>query len=259
MKKIIFLIFFLPVFVSAQDRILLKGNVFDGITFFPIVDANIYNFNTKNYCFTDKEGNFEIFVMKGDTIIVSKPIYKQVLIDITQEMIVKNRIEVAVFYKAIILREVNVYALPATYEKFKADFINVTFTDFYKKVEGVNLTQQDLINAEYQTRGGPNLLRNTGFSSPISWLYDRFSKKKKNERLFQELVENQEGVESLPSKYNREIVTSLTELEGEELLDFMTFCKFSYYDLVRWTPEYIISQIKKKFNDYEFYKTLEDY
>ena len=94
--------------------------------------------------------------------------------------------------------------------------------------------------------------------SPITALYNAFSKKVKKDKLYQELLENQEEVDNLPKKYNRDLVTSLTGLEGDELLDFMTFCKFSYYDLVRWTPEFIILQINKKFGDYEFYKALED-
>jgi hypothetical protein len=76
-------------------------------------------------------------------------------------------------------------------------------------------------------------------------------------RLYQELIDNMEEVEKLPLKYNRELVTSLTGLEGEELLNFMTFCKFSYYDLIKWSPEYIVSQVKRKFDDYEFYKAME--
>jgi hypothetical protein len=77
-------------------------------------------------------------------------------------------------------------------------------------------------------------------------------------RLYQELMDNYDEVDRLPLKYNRDIVSSLTGLKGEELLDFMTFCKFSYYDLIRWSPEYIIAQIQNKFDDYEFYKALQD-
>ncbi|MDR2972354.1 MAG: hypothetical protein LBU83_10565 [Bacteroidales bacterium] len=258
-NKLLLLFLFLPFISFSQEDILLKGNVFDGVSFFPIAEANIYNFNIKKYSFTDKEGNFDILTHLGDTIIISKSIYKPILIKITEEIIKKGIIEIPLYFKVIVLKEVSVYALPSTYEGFKKDFINIVFTDIFKKIENTNLTQLDLINAEYKARGGPNILRNTGFANPISWLYDRFSKKKKMERLYQELVENQNDVDNLHLKYNREIVTSLTGLEGEELLDFMTFCKFSYYDLVRWEPEFIISKIKTRFNDYEFYKALEDY
>jgi hypothetical protein len=162
------------------------------------------------------------------------------------------------FHKAIQLREVVIYALPPTYDKFKKEFVNVTLSDINKEMEGVALTKQDLINAEYKNTGERgNILRGTPVGSPITWLYDKFSKKKKMERLYYELVSNQDAADNLQLKYNRELVSSITGLYGDELLNFMTFCKFSYYDLVRWSPEHIISQIETRFDDYEFYKSLE--
>jgi len=259
MKKWFFFFFLLPFFAFAQEPIVLKGNVFDGVSFFPITSANIYNFNSKKFSFTDKDGNFEILVKKGDTIIVSKSSYKQKLVVITQKIIDKKSIEISVFFKTIVLKEVVVYALPPTYEKFKKDFVNVTLSDINKEMEGTSLTKQDIINAEYINNGETgNILRNTAAGSPITWLYDRFSKKKKMEKLYYELVSNQSAADNLPLKYNRELVSSITGLDGEELLNFMTFCKFSYYDLVRWSPEHIISLIENKFDNYEFYKALED-
>jgi hypothetical protein len=245
----------------AQQRTTLSGNVFDGITFFPVDGANIYNFSSKKYSFTNKEGNFEILAMIGDTVVISKPVYKQQLIVVTQEIIEKNRLEVAIFYKAIILKEVNVYALPATYDAFKREFVSVNLSDFYKRLEGTTISDEEKIG---YSSAGNNLLGlipgkvGQAVTHPISFLYDTFSKKAKMDRLYKEMVANQEEVDNLPFKYNRELVTSLTGLEGEELLNFMTFCKFSYYDLVRWSPEFVISQIKKKFGDYEFYKALEE-
>jgi len=259
MKKLIIIFLFLPVIVLSQERITLVGNVFDGITFFPITEANIYNFNSKKYSFTNKDGNFEILAKKGDTIIISKPIYKQALIEVTQEIIEKKLLEIPLFFKAVILKEINVYTLPATYDMFKKEFVNVTFSDFFRGFDGTGLTQQDFINAEFQSRGGPNLLRNVPAAmSPISALYNRFSRKMKLERLHQELIDNEDEVARLPLKYNRDIVSSITGLQGEELLNFMTFCRFSFYDLVRWSPEFIISQIKRKFDDYQYHRALQD-
>jgi hypothetical protein len=260
MKKLILVFLFLPFISFSQERISLKGNVFDGVTFFQIEDANIYNFNSKKYSFTNKEGNFEILAKEGDTIIISKTIYRQILIEVTQEIIKKRHFDIAMYYKAILLREVNVFALPATYEAFKKEFVSVDFSNMYKLMDGISLTAEDINGAKKYPAGGLDLMNflPKSYSSPITALYDKFSRKKKLERLYFELVENEAEVERLPLKYNRDLVTSLTGLNGEELLNFMMFCRFSYYELVRWTPEYIITQIKKKYGDYEFYKALED-
>ena len=260
MKRLIFLFLLLPFISFSQERISLKGNVFDGVTFFQIEDANIYNFNSKKYCFTNKEGNFEILAKIGDTIIISKTIYRQILIEVTQEIIETRNFSIAMYYKAILLREVNVFALPATYKAFKREFVSTDFSNMYKLIDGISITTEDIYNSKKYPVGGLDLMNflPKAYSSPITTLYEKFSRKKKLERLYFELVENEAEVERLPLKYNRDLVTSLTGLKGDDLLNFMMFCRFSYYDLVRWSPEYIITQIKKKYGDYEFYKALEE-
>jgi len=232
MKKIIFIFLFLPVIVFSQERIDLKNSILDTITFFHLRNVNMYNFDFKNHIFSIKGVDFDFLEKKKDTT----------------------------------------YNLPATYEEFKRDFMNTSFTNVSKKIKVPGLTKEEIIYAEFSPESSPNLLKilpyimpskvgkeiSNAIMHPISYLYDKFSRKKKMERLYQELVDNEEEVYNLSQKYNRDIVTSLTGLEDEELLDFMTFCKFSYYDLVRWSPEFIILQVKKRYGDYEYYKALED-
>ena len=259
MKKFIVILVLFPFFVFAQERMTLNGNVFDGITFYPVTEANIYNFSSKQYVFTDKAGNFEILAKLGDTIIVSKPIYKQDFFIITPEIMEKKHIDVPIYYKVILLKEVSIFSLPATFDEFKKDFINTNLSDFYRIMEGTTLSKEDRIGF-----GNNNLLGlipgevGKAISSPISFLYDKFSRKARMERLYIEMSDKQEERDNFHLKYNRDLVSSLTGLTGTELLDFMTFCRFSYYDLIRWSPEFIISQIQNKFDDYEFYKALRD-
>ena len=81
-----------------------------------------------------------------------------------------------------------------------------------------------------------------------------FSRKAKMQRLYNELVENQDEIDQLQMKYNRELVHQITGLEGDELMEFMVFCRFSYYDLIRWTPQQVIINIKNKYIEYQYYK-----
>jgi hypothetical protein len=175
-------------------------------------------------------------------------------------MIKSKKFEVSLYYKAIILKEINVYAMPTTYEDFKKAFVNVKLSDINKPFEGISIPEQDRAYYSTQQRNVPGielLQFIPGASSPITALYSKFSKKMKMERLYLEMVESEDEVKRLPLKYNRDIVSSLTGLEGEELLNFMTFCRFSYYDLIRWSPEFILLQVQRKYGDYEFYKAME--
>ena len=78
------------------------------------------------------------------------------------------------------------------------------------------------------------------------------------QRLYNELVENQDEIDQLQMKYNRDLVHQITGLEGDDLMEFMVFCRFGYYDLLRWTPQQVIINIKNKYIEYQYYKTMQD-
>jgi hypothetical protein len=208
--------------VFAQERISLKDSILDSLIFYPIGNANIYNFDIKMHTFKIKGIKFDILEKKKDTVI---------------------------------------YDLPDTYAEFKREFLDTKFKNNRGNLEIVYLTKEEIQEAKYSQNGLLGMIpgkAGQAIRSPITYLYNQFSRKMKMERLYQELVANQEEVYNLSNKYNQDLVASLTGLEGEELLNFMTYCKFSYYDLIRWTPEYIVLQIKKRYGDYEYYKAIEE-
>jgi hypothetical protein len=100
-------------------------------------------------------------------------------------------------------------------------------------------------------------LKNTAIGSPITFLYSKFNKHEKTKRLFYEMQGYGDEVSQVPVKYNREIVSKITGLSGKDLMEFMVFCRFSYYDLVRWDSNEIISAIRYKFSEYQYYKSLD--
>jgi len=254
MKKIIlfflFIFFFLNLFSQQKNY---SSSVFDGITFIPISGANIYNLNTKRYTFTDDNGNFTIAASVNDTLIISKSIYRQIIVVISKKNLDIFNEDYYLYYKAILLKEVKVISLNPNYEQFKRELVQMKLPDIYKNLDGIEITEQDKINAEYSTKG-PNLLRNTAFSSPITYLYNSFSKKAKMKQLYSEMLQYEEEIEKVPTKYNREIVSEITGLKGDTLMEFMLFCRFSYYDIIRWSEQEIVNTIKNKYFEYQYYK-----
>ena len=64
----------------------------------------------------------------------------------------------------------------------------------------------------------------------------------------------EDEVDRIHQKYNRDIVSELTGLQGDELLDFMMYCRFNYYDLVRWSDEQIREKIRSNYFNYQYDK-----
>ncbi|MBQ9434833.1 MAG: hypothetical protein IJU33_01745 [Bacteroidales bacterium] len=252
MKKIWLLIIFWMAFLAAVCQN-YSAKVYDGVTYIPVAGAHVYNTKTGKYVFTDKEGKFSIMASVNDTLIISKSIYRQLIVPLNSRQYSKKNEDYFLYYKAVILKEVKVYALNPSYEGFKRDLIGVKLPDAYRKIEGIELSKEDKLNAEL-AHSGPNVLRNTPLEHPITMLYNMFSRKAKMQRLYNELVENEDEIDQLQMKYNRDLVHQITGLEGDALMEFMVFCRFSYYDLLRWTPQQVIINIKNKYIEYQYYK-----
>ncbi|MDR3047952.1 MAG: hypothetical protein LBU51_10175 [Bacteroidales bacterium] len=255
MKKSLILFNLLFALTSLfSQRIAFKSRIYDGINFSPIAGVNIYNYNSKQYTFTDKEGNFTILAQENDTLIITKNIYKQSIIVLTRSDIVGQFKEYYLYYKAILLREVNIYTLNPTYEGFKRDLAGLKLPSLNQEI-GLTAEEKRKIAHENETA---NLLRYTNIYHPITYLYNKFNKKVKARQLAYEMEQYEDEVAQLPNKYNRMLVSELTGLKDKELLDFMVYCRFSYYDLIRWTTEEIVRKIESKYLEYEFFRALND-
>lgn len=148
--------------------------------------------------------------------------------------------------RAFMLRNVTIYAMKP-YPLFIKDITKETPT---KKIDvpGIEITPEE--RANYDINQG-NILRGTPLASPITALYERFSRRAKLDRMYADLVQNQSETLRLPKKYNPEIVQRLTKLEGEQLEEFMLYCSFTYYTLITSTDQEVEQMIIAKFSQYK--------
>lgn len=257
MKKGVLILVLLSLFlVGKGQQKALTSRVYDGITFQPLQGANVYNMNTKKFAFTDKDGRFTIQVSKNDTLVISKSVYRQLVVEVNDKIFYGAE-DFFLYYKSTMLKEVRIFAINPSYEGFKKDIVQMQLPDYYERAHDVQLSEFEKANATYQANGNILSLGGQITTSPISYLYDKYSHRSKMNQLYNEMQSYEEEVERVQDKYNREIVQELTGLKGEDLLNFMMFCRFSYYDLVRWSDEQIKSQIKSKYYDYQYNKMLD--
>lgn len=145
------------------------------------------------------------------------------------------------------LKNFTVYAMKP-YPLFVKDLAKKTPKE---KVEiDVNLSEEEKAQYSKKSESG-NLLANTPLASPITFLYEKFSRKAKLDKTYQEMVKNQDEVIRLSQKYNRDIVQRITNLQGTELDEFMLYCAFSYYTLAISSEVEIEKMISKKFIEYK--------
>lgn len=258
MKKLMLILsFVVAVSVAFGQQKQYSGRVFDGITYQPLIGASVYNMNTKKFAFTDKDGKFAINLSMNDTLVISKSSYRQLVVSINKQVFYSSE-DFFLYYKATMLKEVNIIAINPSYEGFKKDIVTMELPEYYKHIEDAKLDEFQKANATYKPDGNFLALGGQMTTSPITFLYDKYSRKSKMNRLYNEMMSYEDEVERVQDKYNREIVSELTGLKGDELLKFMMYCRFSYYDLVRMSDAEIQSKIKSKFYDYQYNRILEE-
>jgi hypothetical protein len=255
MKKLMLTIIIITLsLILFSQRNSYKSRVYDGINFISIEGVNIYNITSEKFTFSDERGNFIIDVKINDTLIFSKSVYRQMMVVMTREQLAKNGEDYFLYYKAIMLKEVSVLGLNPTYEGFKRDIAAIKIDNNFANVN-LSPDEKKMIS---EAAKGPNILRGAA-ASPITYLYNRFSKKAKMDRLYREMLTYEDELDNVPQKYNRKIVSDITGIKDEgELMEFMIFCRFSYYDIIRWTALEIAGAIRFKFNEYQYYKAVEE-
>ena len=258
MKKWTLLLLILSLYgVGIAQTKKLVGTVYNSSGIVPIVGCQVHNISTGEYVFGDDNGRFMMSVSVNDSLVISHSGYSQSLVVIDYRDYSRGRKDIILYHKAFMLPNFTCYGLNPTYEGFKRDVASAKLPDSYNNIDDVHLTKEERRNATY-TEEAPNVLKGTKLGSPITWLYSTFNKKEKMRRLYYEMEGYGEEVQQVKLKYNRELVSEITGLQEPELLDFMVFCHFSYYDLIRWSREKIIDEIRTKYYEYQYFKALED-
>jgi hypothetical protein len=242
--------------VFAQQK-KYSARVFDGITYQPLSGASVYNMNTQKFAFTDKNGRFTIELSLNDTLIISKSTYRQHVAVIDQKLFYGFE-DFFLYYKATMLKEVTIIGINPSYEGFKKDIVTLELPDYYKRMEETQLSEWQKANAAFKPDGNILSLGGKVTLSPISFLYDKYSHKGKMGRLYNEMLDYEDEMERIQQKYNRELVSEITGLQGDELLNFMMYCRFNYYDLVRWSDAQIREKIRSNYFNYQYDKIVHE-
>ena len=150
-KLLIFFLIF-QVIAFAQDRIPIKGRlIYRNVN---VVAANVVNITAQINTITDGEGAFEILVKTGDEVVFSSVQYMIRTVEITPEIIQKNRLIIKVNEKINALEEVVI--TPDDAEKF----LNLKEEEFkgfdYERDKSTRL--ENTIVRQGQLNNGLNLI-----------------------------------------------------------------------------------------------------
>lgn len=243
-SSILFILFCITCLASAQVATFSAQfkNLADGEE---VLYAKVTNSDGESQL-TNIYGKVSI-VHKANTVITISHLVYDTLFIKTADFRNRDSLTFYLTPKTYQLKEVT-YSILGERSLFDTKFVSNDLgkSDEEKVREKLNLVdmKKELIGLDRSAQGGMVL------GSPITYLYDRFSKAGKERAEYARLLERDRLREQSREKYDDLIITTLTNFSEQELIDFKIFCSFHptfidqvqlvelYYEILRCKHEY---------------------
>ena len=226
MRERLILIFcsFYGTIVMSQNQIqYLNGVVENDATGFPMESVHVLNLNLVEGTTTDKKGKFEIRAQVNDTLYFSYLGYKSIKIAVTQDMIKFGNSNFKITQLAYALEEIILRPYQLT-GFLDIDVKNVPINSAGRyRIPGIP-------NAGYE--GGnrnPGAINKTfaAIFNPVDFLHNLFGKKGVQMQKLKKMRENDGLKDLLASKFDREIITQLLNIDRVDLDEILRNCNYS--------------------------------
>ncbi|HEY8401652.1 MAG TPA: hypothetical protein VIK89_10340 [Cytophagaceae bacterium] len=201
----------------AKDETVINGRVLDSLELFSIQDALIINKRTNKIATTDKEGYFYVSLKPTDTLILYMVGYFPKLLHFSENDLKKQLHLYYMKRNMQEIREVEIIAKKEAKEKeYKFPF------------------NQEPATAE----------------SPITMLYEKFSRRYKQYRKIEELEKIKYYEQLRRERLRKSLIVQVTDLKEDEVEDFLKFAYFTD-EYIETASEYeLIIAIKKRYQEY---------
>jgi hypothetical protein len=209
---------------SQQRKFNISGTVYedDSTTVMPYV--YLINSSNGNGTITDDNGRFSIVAQNSDTLVFSYLGYARKKYSVS---LIKNVNDSTKKPVRIVMHRIMVNLGPVTAFSYK---IKQNEIDYMKRYIKQNAAPRGI----------------DAFQSPITALYDQFSKKGRESQKLRQLFEQMLIREEVEKKFNPEILRQLTE---DEYIDFDAFRRYCWYV----SDQYILSH-----DGYDLYAPIMD-
>ncbi len=203
---------------------MIKGHVYDSSSKKVLSPVSIENLTTHQGTFTNANGEFQLEAKMGDYLYFTYVGFKNKSIKVKEDELTKS-IEMYMSLKPVQLKDVTIYRGPTEYQKDSANRASIYKSAF-----------------EYEQQ--------KSVMTPVTSIYQKFSKKYKNLRKFQDQIQDMERQKFIDTRYNTDLVKVLTKLPDDSVSIFMNQYPIEY-DFVRAASDLEI-KMWIKYNYQEF-------
>lgn len=250
MKKPIalFLLFFITLCSFAQERTMVKGKIVKAGTISPLENVNIVNLSEVIGTSTNTKGEFEIGVKANDTLHLSYLGYKSIKVRVTNDWIkFGNSTTIEMTELALALEEVVVQQLKLT-GYLEVDIKQVPIQ------QNTRYSISGLSSTGYEAgRGKPSVVTKVlgALFNPADFLHKMFGKKPNELRKLRKMKEDDEIRNLLASRFDREMLTVLLQIDKIDLDLIVNECNYSK-DFIRTANDLqILDAISECYEEYK--------
>ena len=213
----------------AQDEIVrIKGTVYDPGNKGSIPNLMIVNKRTQQGYFGTNSGYFELDVKRTDTLIIAATGFQTIKIFLKDSILDSSKnISIALKKLEITLKPLEIFT--------KRDL-----EEIQKDIETLGYEKED-----YMLQGADVL------ESPITALYQAFSRRERNKRLVAEMRNNDRRRELLKELFRKYVDNDIITLDNTDFDDFVDFSNVSENFMKTSTQYEFIMYIKKRFEVYQ--------
>lgn len=223
MKRYLVIIsIFLFGIAGAQEAETLKGKVVNAENGVPLNNVHIVNLNQVVGTITNEGGSFEISAKPNDTLYFSFIGFKTIQIRVTNDMLKFQNTEVQLTELAYALEQVVVRPFQLTgYLEIDSKNIPVNTSRRYS-ISGLNL------GYEAGDRNPGAFAKAMGsIFNPADLLYNLFGTKPQQMKKLRKMKEDDEIRNLLASKFDRQTLAALLQLDKSEIDEILRNCSYS--------------------------------
>ncbi|MCG2419837.1 carboxypeptidase-like regulatory domain-containing protein [Aequorivita sp. F47161] len=224
MKKyflLITLVFFVAI-STAQENHTIKGTVMNDADDAILENVNIVNLNQVKGTTTNEKGEFAIKAAVNDTLYFSYLGFKSLRVRVTNDWLKFGDIKVKMTELGIALEEVVVKPVQLTgYVEIDAKLIPI-YDNYRYRISGLSSGYEGGSNQP----GAVSKVLSSIFN-PADFLYNVFGKRPRQMKKLRKMKEDDEIRNLLQSKFDRETLMAVLQLERPDIDEILNKCNYS--------------------------------
>lgn len=220
--SLILLTFFVAI-SHAQDIVSIRGTVENAATDKALENVNIVNLNQVWGATTDVKGEFQIRAAVNDTLYFSYLGFKSIRVRVTNDWLSYGDVKVKMTELGIALEEVVVKPVTLTgYVEVDARTIPI-YDNYRYRIDGIGGSGYE---GGSRQPGAVNKVLSAVFN-PADFLYNVFGKRPRQMKKLRQMKENDEIRNLLASKFDRETLMAILQLERLDIDEILNNCSYS--------------------------------